>query len=106
MLCYSETPMKAHQENLSAITRYIQKQSHLRLENHESAFSVYIRSIERHHRVDPGTKILEIGTGTGWFPIMCKLRGLSCKGLEISRQLIEYAHELGARYGVTPDIQW
>ena len=97
--------MKAYQEDLSDITRYIHNQSHMRLEDHESAFDVYIRSIERHHPVTPEGKMLEIGTGTGWFPIMCQLRGLSCKGLEISRQLIEYAHKLGAGYGVVPDIE-
>jgi SAM-dependent methyltransferase len=98
--------MKAHQEDLSDVTRYIHNQSHRKLEDHEATFDVYIRSIKRHHSVDAGTKMLEIGTGTGWFPVMCKLRGLNCKGLEISRQLIEFAHELGSQYGVVPDIEW
>ena len=49
--------------------------------------------------------MLEIGTGTGWFPLLCKQKGLNCKGLEISYQLIDYARDLGARYGIEPDIE-
>ena len=54
---------------------------------------------------DPGIRILEIGIGTGWFPILCKARGLSCKGLDISPQLVEYARESGRKHGVEPDVE-
>jgi SAM-dependent methyltransferase len=102
-----KTPtMQIYQDNLSEITRYIENNRHLRLEDMEAGFQNYIRHIERHKRLnDPNVRILEIGTGTGWFPLMCKLKGISCKGLEISPQLITYARELGASYGVEPDIE-
>lgn len=55
--------------------------------------------------ITPETNILEVGTGTGWFPLLCKQQGLRCKGLEISPQLIEVAKEIGRRYGIEPDIE-
>ena len=55
--------------------------------------------------IDENTDMLEVGVGTGWFPILCKKKGLRCKGIEISRQLVEYAHEYGGRYGIEPDIE-
>ena len=61
--------------------------------------------LSRYKEITPQTKILEIGTGAGWFPIFCALRGLSCKGLEISPQLIDLARENGRNGAVKPDIE-
>ncbi len=98
--------MRIYQDDTSETTRYIEENRHVRLEDKEPAFQNYIRHIGRHKRLDdPNLRILEIGTGTGWFPLMCKLKDIRCKGLEISPQLIAYARELGARYGVEPDIE-
>ena len=55
--------------------------------------------------VVPDMKILEIGTGIGWLPIICKMKGLSCKGIEISPQLVEYGRQFGRYNGVEPDIE-
>jgi SAM-dependent methyltransferase len=49
--------------------------------------------------------MLEVGTGMGWFPVLCKANGLQCKGLEISPRLIQAAMELGAENGIEPDIE-
>jgi SAM-dependent methyltransferase len=97
--------MNVHQEELTDVTRYIHNNRHLRLEDHEEDFQRYLRGIRRAHPVEPGMRLLEIGTGTGWFPLMCERHGLHCKGLEISRQLIEYAQEFGRAYGLVPDIE-
>ena len=97
--------MRIYHDDTSETTRYIEDNRHLRLEDKEPAFQNYLRHIGRHKRLDdPNLRILEIGTGTGWFPLMCKLKGIPCRGLEISPQLIAYARELGARYGAEPDI--
>lgn len=97
--------MKIHSEELADVTRYIANNQHLRIEDHEDQFKNYLRLITPHHKVDASTRILEVGTGTGWFPLMCKRAGLSCRGLEISSQLVEYAKEFGRQYGIEPDIQ-
>ena len=55
--------------------------------------------------MDSDTRMLEVGTGTGWFPLLCKANGLRCKGLEISPQLIQAAMKLGAENGIEPDLE-
>jgi SAM-dependent methyltransferase len=96
--------MQIHHEILAETTRYLQNEGK-RLEDKEGQYRNYLRLIRTVHPVEADTRILEVGTGTGWFPILCKLRGLSCKGLEISPQLIESAFEIGKAYGVQPDIE-
>ena len=97
--------MQIHHEELSDVTRYIDNNRHLTLEDHRATFEAYIRRIGQFKMVDRSTKLLEIGIGTGWFPIMCKAQGLSCKGLEISPQLVEYTRAFGRRYGIEPDVE-
>ncbi len=97
--------MKTYQEELFDITRYIDNNRHLRLEDHEQDYERYMREIRRAHAVDGKTRMLELGPGTGWFPLVCARHGITCKGLEISRQLIDYAYEFGKPYGLVPDIQ-
>jgi 2-polyprenyl-3-methyl-5-hydroxy-6-metoxy-1,4-benzoquinol methylase len=97
--------MEIHHEELTDVSRYLANNQLMRLEDKESRFRTYLRVVEPHIRVDSRTKILEIGTGTGWFPLLCKKNGLNCKGLEISPQLIEYAREVGKAYGIEPDIE-
>jgi SAM-dependent methyltransferase len=48
--------------------------------------------------------MLEIGTGTGWFPLLCKKKDC-LRRLEISPQLIETARQLGQNYGIEVNIQ-
>jgi 2-polyprenyl-3-methyl-5-hydroxy-6-metoxy-1,4-benzoquinol methylase len=97
--------MRIHKQDLSDVTRYIENHRHLTVESHKAVFESLMVRLGRFSTIDPSTKILEVGTGTGWFPIMCKMKGLSCKGLEISPQLVEYGIGFGRRYGVEPDIQ-
>jgi SAM-dependent methyltransferase len=55
--------------------------------------------------IDSSLKMLEVGTGLGWFPIIARKRGLDLRGIEISAEFIGFAKELGRRHGVEPDIQ-
>jgi SAM-dependent methyltransferase len=96
--------MQIHHDKLPEITRYLENHGKP-LEEKEPQYRNYLRMIRKARPVDANTQILEVGTGTGWFPILCKMRGLSCKGLEISPQLIEYAIEMGRAHGVEPDIE-
>lgn len=96
--------MEIHHQELPDVTRYIDNHRHISLDDHEKQFRFMLRYIERYHDIGPGTEILEIGTGTGWFPILCKKKGLRCRGLEISPQLVEFAHQWGASEGAEPDI--
>jgi SAM-dependent methyltransferase len=97
--------MKVLCESIPEIDRYIQNKKHLFLRDYEVNFREYLAVIRRFITIEEDTKILEIGTGTGWFPILCQMEGISCKGLEISPQLIAYARELGRPLGIEPDIE-
>jgi 2-polyprenyl-3-methyl-5-hydroxy-6-metoxy-1,4-benzoquinol methylase len=101
---YLRRPMSQTQI-LSDVSRYIDKKRHLTLDDMRPEYEGYLRIIRRFGTLTPATRILEIGTGTGWFPLLCKRDNLQCKGLEISQQLIDYARELGANYGIEPDIE-
>ena len=96
--------MKIHYEELPEIRRYIKNQQHYGLQGKVAQYERYLRLIGKARKVDPATRMLEVGTGTGWFPLLCKANGLQCKGLEISPQLIKVAMELGAENGIVPDL--
>lgn len=97
--------MEIHREELGDVTRYIDSHRHLKLEDKEKAYENLLRYIRRVRPVDASVRMLEVGTGTGWFPLLCKKNGLRCKGLEISPQLVAFAREVGKRYGIEPDIE-
>lgn len=97
--------MQIHHDELSDVRRYIEEHKHLKLEDFEAAFRNYLRHVQSYVKIGSESRVLEVGTGPGWFPIMCSLKGIRCKGLEISPQLIEYAKELGRAYNVEPDIE-
>jgi len=84
--------------------QYLQLVDHIPLEAHEREFEGFIRRIGKFVPITSATRILEIGVGSGWFPVMCGLRGLRCEGLELHQSFIDYARQLGARYGVELDI--
>jgi SAM-dependent methyltransferase len=97
--------MEIHHEELAEIRRYIENQKSYGLQGKATQYERYLRTIRKARRVDSRTRMLEVGTGTGWFPLLCKANGLQCKGLEISPQLIEVAMELGAANGIEPDVE-
>jgi len=96
--------MKIHYD-LSHVDGYIQKNSHIRLEDLEPQFEQMITRVKTFKDINKETRILEVGTGTGWFPILCKKHGLCCEGIEICPQFVEYAIQYGQKYGIKPDIR-
>jgi 2-polyprenyl-3-methyl-5-hydroxy-6-metoxy-1,4-benzoquinol methylase len=94
-----------HNEKLAEVDRYIRNFGYVDLNAKIPEYERLMRYLRKAREIDSSARILEIGTGTGWFPILCQLKGLQCKGLEISPQLIELAMEIGRRNGVVPDIE-
>lgn len=97
--------MRIHQETIPEIDRYIANEGTYDLSEKIPSYERYLGFVGKLRKVDPGMRILEVGTGTGWFPILCKANGLNCKGLEISPQLIALGMEIGKRNGIAPDIE-
>jgi SAM-dependent methyltransferase len=96
--------MKIHYD-LSHVDCYIQKNSHIHLKEYEMQFENIIKRIKKFKEITEDTKILEVGTGTGWFPILCKKHGLCCEGIDICPQFVEYAFRYGQSYGIEADIR-
>lgn len=96
--------MEIHHEELSDVLRYIHNKKFISLEDKRKEFEIILQRIKKFKSIDKDTKILEIGTGTGWFPILCKKEGITCRGIEISPQLVEYAKQFGGENGIEPDI--
>jgi 2-polyprenyl-3-methyl-5-hydroxy-6-metoxy-1,4-benzoquinol methylase len=97
--------MEIHDELLSDVARYIESHRDIPLERKQQNLEAILRLLGRFTDIAPGTRMLEIGTGTGWIPILCKKKGLSCRGIEISPHLIDLARQHGARYGIEPEIE-
>src|SRR6202167_3423815 len=99
--------MKIHEEALPEIDRFLQNFGDEDLDGPDKVlqFENYLKMVRPFMELTPQTRILEIGTGTGWFPVQCARKGLRCKGLEISPQLLEFAHTLAAKYGVEAEIE-
>jgi SAM-dependent methyltransferase len=97
--------MKIPEASLTDVDRYISNNPLVPIEQHRAGFDKYLRHLRRFRAIDGESRLLEIGVGTGWFPILCAMEGIHCKGLEISPQLVEYARRYGAQYGVVPDIE-
>lgn len=97
--------MDIHYEKLTDVERYIQNNKHKKLEDLEPRFNRLFKYIGNFKSINGDTKILEIGIGTGWLPILCKKKGISCKGIEISPQLIEFALNFGQKFGIEPDVE-
>jgi 2-polyprenyl-3-methyl-5-hydroxy-6-metoxy-1,4-benzoquinol methylase len=97
--------MKIYEGELDDVTRYLERHDDIPLEDKENSFEHILNKIRPFKTIDEKTEMLEVGVGTGWIPILCKKKGLRCKGIEISPQLVEYAYEYGRKYGIEPDIE-
>lgn len=96
--------MKVFHEQLSDISRYIENNKDISIEDREDVYEGIFSRIRKFKELNQDSKLFEVGTGTGWIPIMCKLKGLNCKGIEISPHLVEFSKELGKKYNVDPEI--
>ena len=83
---------------------YIRDRAETCLEDMQSEFKSTIKLLGRIKEITPETQLLEIGIGTGWFQILCKQKGIGCRGLEFDPNLARCASELGQRCGVVPEI--
>ena len=97
--------MHIHYGELTDVARYIENHAHIRLEDQAPALENILDNIRRFKALDGGSRILEIGVGSGWFQIYCMKQGLNIRGLEISPQLTEVAKGIGRRYDTDLNIE-
>lgn len=96
--------MKVH-EDLVHVGEYIEQRKALSLETFQPEFENILKRIEKFKPIEQETRMLEVGTGIGWFVILCNKNGIHCEGLEICPQFVDYARQLGRRYHVEPNIR-
>jgi SAM-dependent methyltransferase len=87
-------------ERFAASEAFIAEYARKPLEKYESDFDGYLQRIEKFIRLRPGMRVLEVGSGSGWFMLLCNRRGLVCDGIEHNPFCVDQARELGRRYGV------
>jgi len=97
--------MQVHLASLTTAVEYLEREGQRPLEAYEDAFRKFVRLASRFHPLAPGTRILEVGIGTGSFPVLCAKHGLECVGLEISPQLIAFAQKRAEENGVSIDLR-
>lgn len=91
--------------NLKVVEKYLQQQRQFTLNDYRPQYESVMKRIQKFKKVDSKTRILEIGTGAGWFPILCQLDNIQCDGIEICPQLVNYGRELGGKIGIIPNIK-
>jgi SAM-dependent methyltransferase len=60
--------------------------------------------LQQFHDFSQPTKLLEIGTGSGWFQILGLQEGIDWEGVELSEPLVESSKRLAAEFGLNPKI--
>jgi SAM-dependent methyltransferase len=89
----------------TSVADYLDQHRETFFDEMEAEFNSVTKLIRRYKPLTPETRLLEIGTGTGWFQIRCKQQGIICSGLDVDADLAAFARELGQKNGVTLDIQ-
>jgi SAM-dependent methyltransferase len=89
----------------TVVAEYLDERKETFFDDMESEFNTVMKLVGQYKPLIPGTRLLEIGTGTGWFQVRCKQQGIACRGLEIDADLAASGIELGRRHGVGVQIQ-
>src|SRR2546422_1034038 len=97
--------MQQHGASLSTVLQYLETEGQRPLEDYEFLFRNFYRRASRFRSMTAGTRILEVGIGTGRFLVLCAKHGLECVGLEISPQIIAFVRERAERNDVTLDLR-
>jgi SAM-dependent methyltransferase len=97
--------MQVFEGNLEEIGRYIAAREKVPVEEKRPDFEHILRSIRLGRTSNTPPRVLEIGSGTGWFAVLCALQGIDYRGIEISPQLVECSHRIAESNGVRVDVQ-
>lgn len=92
--------MQVHKEALPDVDRFLQMHGGYGLSHFRSEYEAILRNIGDYKELRPGLKVLEVGCGTGWFPVAMQLDGYDCEGVEISWQLKEKADQMARESGL------
>jgi len=98
-------PVSPEEVGKTDLASYVEYTNSVSPQVRESQFRATLKMLNKFRSVESGSRVLEIGIGTGWFQVMCLRNTIDCEGLDLSPQCVESARELGRRYGVEPKIR-
>jgi SAM-dependent methyltransferase len=97
--------MQVHSASLSTVLRYLETEGQVPLDVHERDFRKVLQRVSRFHPLEAGTRLLEVGIGTGWFLVLCARNGLECVGQEISPEMIAFVRKRAEQNGVSLELR-
>lgn len=65
----------------------------------------WLKEIEQHITLQPGMRVLDIGTGAGFLATLCARQGCDVTGIDISEEMVAKAQEIAAQYDVNATFQ-
>lgn len=88
-----------------AVTReYIRQRGEIPVDAFAPEFDTQLRRLRKLVAVGAGTRLLEIGPGTGWLLVHAAERGLACTGLELNPELAAFARSRAEQHGADVEI--
>ena len=97
--------MQIHPTTLDSVLRFLGTEGQRSVEAYEERFQKLLRLASRFRPLEAGTRLLEVGIGTGWFLMLSARRGLECVGLDISPQVIAFVRTRAEQDGVSLDLR-
>ena len=98
--------MDIYNKSLFSATNKIEQYKNVTLRDKEKEFNKLFGLIGKYKKIDKKCNILEIGVGIGWVMAWCHQKGLSCKGIDISPELVNFSKEWCKKEtGFDPDIE-
>src|SRR3989442_1180224 len=97
--------MQVHPTTLDSVLRFLGTEGQRSVEAYEERFQEVLPRASRLRPLEAGTRLLEVGIGTGWFLMLSARRGLECVGLDISPQVIAFVRTRAEQNGVSLDLR-
>ena len=92
-------------QELSDVTRYLKLYEGVGIDGKQATAENILRVVGKRVAITPQTKILEVGTGTGWFPLYCQRRTRLQRASKISPRLVTYAAQLAQANGLQCNVE-
>src|SRR4051812_12154974 len=83
---------------------YLAQRGQVTLPQFQQEFDAHRRRFQKFVPLEHGTRVLEVGVGTGWFLILCARLGAQVSGVELNPIIAEHAREFGREQGHELDI--
>jgi SAM-dependent methyltransferase len=91
-------------QRFAAPREYIRRRGDIPVEAFAAEFDTQLRRLGTLVPVRGGTRLLEIGPGTGWMLVHAAARGLTCTGLELNPELAAFARARAEQHGADVEI--